>query len=530
MISTDFGTSQVGQTREVLMGATPKLRAHSRTALRRDLRPFDGSISRPGSGALNAHLKATPPFTARPRKGTRIPLEIASAAMRGVDAFLTTLVCIAILELRGTAFFSATVTSLLPYILAGSAALGAIALSGAWRTEYRMVHPWSCMRVSMALAATILPVALADYVLGVPQIGVTAAALWAVLSLAHVLYSLVIYHLTKAGRLSENVVIVGATENARRLIARNEDSRALNIVGVFDDRLARAPTDIAGVPVLGTLKDLMDWDLLPEMDRIVVTVTSDARDRVRNLVDRLRVLPQRVVLLLDLAGFDPETESLDQIARSPAAYISGAPVNLRHAIVKRLSDIVISAGLLVAFAPVMVTIALAVWMEDRGPIFFRQKRHGFNNQVIRVWKFRSMRPDRISEERMVAQTFAGDTRITRVGSFIRRTSLDELPQLWNVLMGQMSIVGPRPHAVGMTTEQTEVHAIVRAYAHRHRVKPGITGWAQINGSRGPVHTKEEVRERVRLDLEYVNRGSLLFDLYIMLMTAPCLLGDRSNAR
>ena len=125
---------------------------------------------------------------------------------------------------------------------------------------------------------------------------------------------------------------------------------------------------------------------------------------------------------------------------------------------------------------------------------------------------------------------ANDPRVTKVGSFIRKTSLDELPQLLNVIAGEMSLVGPRPHAIGMTTEEDEVQTIVGDYAHRHRVKPGITGWAQINGSRGPVHTKTEVRDRVRLDMEYVNRSSFWFDLYIMLMTAPCLLGDARRDR
>ncbi|MEO1641808.1 MAG: sugar transferase, partial [Pseudomonadota bacterium] len=133
-------------------------------------------------------------------------------------------------------------------------------------------------------------------------------------------------------------------------------------------------------------------------------------------------------------------------------------------------------------------------------------------------------------EKMSQQTLRDDPRVTRVGRIIRKTSIDELPQLLNVLKGEMSIVGPRPHAVGMTTEQTAVQAIVGDYAHRHRVKPGITGWAQINGSRGPVHTKQEVRDRVRLDMEYVNRSSFWFDLYIMVMTAPCLLGDAKRDR
>jgi lipopolysaccharide/colanic/teichoic acid biosynthesis glycosyltransferase len=162
-------------------------------------------------------------------------------------------------------------------------------------------------------------------------------------------------------------------------------------------------------------------------------------------------------------------------------------------------------------------------------VFFRQRRHGFNNEIIKVWKFRSMRPS-TEGEAIERQVGAGDDRVTRIGRFIRKTSIDELPQLFNVLAGEMSIVGPRPHAVGMRTGDVESHLLVAEYAHRHRVKPGITGWAQINGSRGPVHTPEEVRERVRLDIEYIDRTSFWFDLMIMIRTAPAFLGDKDNTR
>lgn len=336
--------------------------------------------------------------------------------------------------------------------------------------------------------------------------------------------------LRRRGLFSETAILVGATDNARRLIAGNARSRELDIVGVFDDRTSRAPSDIEGVPVIGAIDDLLGWDQLPHIDRIIVSVTSDARGRVRGLIERLRILPQRVVLLLDLDGFGSEKQTLAQIARSPAAYVCGAPEDLRRAIVKRCGDIFFALTLLVVFAPVLLGVAIAIRLDSPGPILFRQRRHGFNNRIIRVWKFRSMRDDPRAEYAMTAQATADDPRITRVGQLIRSTSLDELPQLVNVLMGEMSIVGPRPHALGMTAESTEVHAIVADYAHRHRVKPGITGWAQIKGSRGPVHTKAEVRERIRLDLEYVNRSSFWLDLYIMFMTAPCLFGDRQNAR
>jgi lipopolysaccharide/colanic/teichoic acid biosynthesis glycosyltransferase len=163
-------------------------------------------------------------------------------------------------------------------------------------------------------------------------------------------------------------------------------------------------------------------------------------------------------------------------------------------------------------------------------VFFRQKRHGFNNEIIRVWKFRTMRPDKRAEEGIIRQTTHNDPRITRIGGFLRMTSLDELPQLLNVLKGEMSIVGPRPHAVGMTAGSIQVTRTVGDYAHRHRMKPGMTGWAQINGSRGPCHTPDEVRERVRLDMDYVKTASIWLDAWIVIKTVPCLLGDRTRAR
>jgi Undecaprenyl-phosphate glucose phosphotransferase len=353
---------------------------------------------------------------------------------------------------------------------------------------------------------------------------------WLTLNLIHVGALLIGRHLVRAGLISENVVIVGATPNARRLIDRNAGSNELNIVGIFDDRLTRAPKNLAGAPILGQLDDLFAWDRLPEIDRIVVTVTSDARDRVRDMIDRLRILPQRVVLLLDLEGFDPETESLAEIAHSPAAYVSGRPHNSRRAMSKRIFDLLVASGMLILLSPSLALLAVAIKLESNGPAIFRQKRHGFNNQIINVWKFRSMRDDPNAAEHMTQQTVADDPRITRIGRFIRQTSIDELPQLINVIKGEMSLVGPRPHAVGMTTEEQEVQSLVGDYAHRHRVKPGITGWAQINGSRGPVHTKDLVRERVRLDMEYVNRSSLWFDLYIILMTVPRLFGDAATVR
>jgi polysaccharide biosynthesis protein PslA len=323
--------------------------------------------------------------------------------------------------------------------------------------------------------------------------------------------------------------VVGATGAAERLIAAALKSREVNILGVFDDRAARRPKDLRGVPVLGGSEALLGHRVLPYVDRIVITVPAKAGERVRQLVERLRVLPNEIVLLLDGADPASEAEAIDRIADVPLARISGPPSDHGKALAKRVQDLAVGALALLLAAPVMAAIAVAIRLDSPGPALFRQRRHGFNNEEIVVWKFRSMRVE-AADATASRQITADDDRVTRVGRFIRRTSLDELPQILNVLKGEMSLVGPRPHAVGMKTGDVESARLVAEYAHRHRMKPGMTGWAAINGSRGPVDTPELVRRRVALDVEYIERQSFWFDLYIMAMTIPCLLGDSEAVR
>lgn len=466
----------------------------------------------------------------------RIPLSRAhmQTALKGADILVSALIIALFLDLSGTGFLSATVYQILPFVMIPIIANWGLRAASAYGLAQKKQAIDQILTTAYGTGLPLVGLGLLSqwiYSASATQWVMSAIYVtWLTLNLIHLVALLIGRHLVRAGLISENVVIVGATPNARRLIDRNAGSRELNIVGIFDDRLTRAPKNLAGAPILGQLDDLFAWDRLPEIDRIVVTVTSDARDRVRDMVDRLRVLPQRVVLLLDLEGFDPETESLAEIAHSPAAYVSGRPHNSRRAMSKRIFDLVLASGMVVLLSPLLALLAVAIKLESNGPAIFRQKRHGFNNQIINVWKFRSMRDDPNAGEHMTQQTVADDPRITRIGRFIRQTSIDELPQLINVIKGEMSLVGPRPHAVGMTTEEQEVQSLVGDYAHRHRAKPGITGWAQINGSRGPVHTKDLVRERVRLDMEYVNRSSLWFDLYIILMTVPRLFGDAATVR
>lgn len=350
------------------------------------------------------------------------------------------------------------------------------------------------------------------------------------MTLLHIIYAGFIEHWAKAGRLARNVVLVGATANARKLIAANKGSGTVNVVGIFDDRKARSPSQLAGTPYLGDTDDLFNWGTLPDVDRIVLTVTQKAEDRVRVLLTKLRALPQPVCLLLDIDHFDPDTTSLEDVVGVQAARMSGVEERVGHLIAKRLQDLVFGSIMFVALLPVMLVIGLAVRLESPGPAIFRQKREGFNGRMITVYKFRSMRHAPERDSRAVRQVEFDDPRVTRLGGFLRRTSLDELPQLWNVLGGEMSLVGPRPHAPGMRTGGTETSKLVAEYAHRHRVKPGITGWAQINGSRGPLHSPEAARERIRWDIDYIARANFWFDLMIMLRTLPALLGDKINIR
>lgn len=268
---------------------------------------------------------------------------------------------------------------------------------------------------------------------------------------------------------------------------------------------------------------------MPYVDRIVITVPAGARERVHALLERLKVLPNEITLLLDREGQAGEADAIDRIANIPLTRISGAEIDQGKAVAKRAQDVIIALIALFVAAPIMLMVALAIKLDSPGPVFFRQRRHGFNNEEIVVWKFRSMRTES-ADAKAARQISADDDRVTKVGKFIRKTSLDELPQLINVLTGEMSLVGPRPHAIGMKTGEVESSRLVAEYAHRHRMKPGMTGWAAINGSRGAVDTPELVRRRVALDVEYIERQSFWLDLYIMFMTVPCLLGDSETVR
>ncbi len=318
------------------------------------------------------------------------------------------------------------------------------------------------------------------------------------------------------GRLTRNLVVVGAGEHGQRLIEHltRHGNTAERVIGVFDDRHSRVPEYVSGFPVLGSVNDLLTFARSSPIDQVIVALPWDAENRLLAWMKKLRSLPVDVRLCPDMIGFHLPHRQVTHVGGVPMLNVFDKPLAGWNYIVKSMEDRVLAAAILVVIMPLLLLIAALIKLDSRGPVLFRQKRYGLNNEVIEVFKFRSMYIDRC-EDRAVTQATRHDPRVTRIGRILRRTSLDELPQFLNVLMGTMSIVGPRPHAIAHNEQYSR---LIDEYLARHRVKPGITGWAQVNGLRGETETLEKMEQRVRYDLYYIENWSLLFDIRIILRT------------
>lgn len=327
----------------------------------------------------------------------------------------------------------------------------------------------------------------------------------------------VIRRYARSGVLVRNMAIIGASGQARHLVSRlrQQDVPWKRIVGIFDDRRTRISHEIEGFPVLGNLDDLVAYVRRGLIQDVVITLPWSADARLVTIISKLRALPVHIYLGSDLIGYHFPRHREQMLEGVPVVEIASTPLAGWSGLVKSIEDKVIAGILVVLLSPLLLGIALAVRLDSPGPIIFRQRRYGFNNEVIIVYKFRSMYHNRPPEQG-VPQATRKDPRITRVGSILRRTSLDELPQLFNVLQGKMSLIGPRPHAV----EHNEQFAkLIGGYHGRHKVKPGITGWAQVNGFRGETDTLEKMRLRVEHDIFYIENWSIWLDIKILFLTA-----------
>lgn len=332
------------------------------------------------------------------------------------------------------------------------------------------------------------------------------------------------------GTMERRAIIVGGGSNAESLI-RSIEAQPFNdirICGIFDDRDdTRSPPVVAGYPKLGTIAELTTFARIARIDMLIVSLPISAEKRVLSLLKKLWVLPVDIRLSAHSAELKFRPRSYSYIGAVPMLDIFDRPINDWDSVAKRAFDIVFSLVGIVLFSPVMLATAIAIKLDSPGPVFFRQKRHGFNNEVIEVYKFRSMYADQ-SDPTAKKTVTRNDPRVTRVGRFIRKTSIDELPQFFNALTGSLSLVGPRPHAVAAQSHNLLYTEVVDGYFARHKVKPGVTGWAQINGWRGEMDTDEKIRRRTELDLYYIENWSLWFDLKILLLT-PIRLLNTENA-
>ncbi len=341
----------------------------------------------------------------------------------------------------------------------------------------------------------------------------------AALSVTRLLFSRWVTRQARDGRFASRTVIVGAGEHGQRLAAHlkaHGDPR-IRIVGFVDDRKERIPPRPEGHRLLGDTRYLIRLIQMGLVDQVFVALPWSAESRLLTLIHELATTPVQIRLAPDLVGFELTDRTFTQVARLPMLHVFDRPISGWSRVAKAIEDWVLAAICCLFVGPLMLMIALAVRLDSRGPALFKQTRYGFNNNLIEVWKFRTMYVD-MADQAGEVQATPDDHRVTRVGGFLRRSSLDELPQLFNVLRGDMSMVGPRPHAVDTRTEGQLFEEVVDRYAARHKVKPGITGWAQVNGFRGAADTVDKIKQRVELDLYYIDNWSIWLDLEILLRT------------
>ena len=319
-------------------------------------------------------------------------------------------------------------------------------------------------------------------------------------------------------------VVIGAGELGVKVAhaLRENQMQGIDFVGYFDDRNLDRVHPQAAAQRLGGLRDVAPYILAHGIKDAFITLPLGSQPRIIALLESLQGTTASVFFVPDVFGISIIQGRLQDMNGVPVVGICETPFKGTNELAKRVSDVVLATLILVLISPLLLLVALGVKLSSPGPVIFKQRRNGLDGGEIVVYKFRSMRAQ--DDGQVVPQATQGDPRTTRFGAFIRRTSLDELPQFVNVLQGRMSIVGPRPHAVAHNEQYRQ---LIKAYMVRYKVKPGITGWAQVNGLRGETATLDMMRARVEYDLEYLRNWSIGLDLQIILRTLKLVLFDRN---
>jgi Undecaprenyl-phosphate glucose phosphotransferase len=311
-----------------------------------------------------------------------------------------------------------------------------------------------------------------------------------------------------AGLLAQRIAVIGDPAISARLLARLGEGDDYRVIGLFNDQ----PGPLGSQAFQKSASDLLEISKQTPVDGIVVALPLSEAERIAQIRTAVASIVADIYLVSDALWLPESRRSSEHLLMAIER-----PLKDWRALQKLLLDQVIAMMALVTLLPLLLAIAVLIKLDSPGPVFFRQPRIGFNNQVFRIYKFRTMY-HHMADLLADCQTTRGDARITRLGKWLRRFSIDELPQLLNVLQGNMSLVGPRPHAPNTKAAGKLFEVVVPGYAARHRVKPGITGWAQVNGWRGETQTTEQIRKRVELDLEYIQNWSVGLDLKILMLT------------
>jgi putative colanic acid biosynthesis UDP-glucose lipid carrier transferase len=329
------------------------------------------------------------------------------------------------------------------------------------------------------------------------------------------------WHALKPTARRSTVVVGAGTLGVKvvRALVGSEDI-GVDFIGYFDDRAGGRLHDQAVPRLLGGLRDVAGYVLAHNVREVFITLPLGSQPRIVELLEQLQGTTASLFFVPDVFGIGIIQGRLRDIKGVPVVGLLETPFTGTNRLVKRISDIVLALIILVLISPILLAVAIGVKLSSSGPAIFKQRRHGLEGEEIVVYKFRSMRT--MEDGTTFRQATKDDPRVTKFGAFIRRTSLDELPQFFNVLQGRMSIVGPRPHPIAANEEYRR---FIKAYTVRHKVKPGITGWAQVNGYRGETDTLDKMRSRVDFDLEYLRNWSLGLDLQIIARTIRLVFFD-----
>ncbi len=318
-----------------------------------------------------------------------------------------------------------------------------------------------------------------------------------------------------ADSYEQKSIIIGATPGGVALAREIEQNKhiGMKLVGMFDDRSTeRLPNELPQ-PIRGSINDALEMAKERNFRHVYVALPMEASKRIKEIVSYFSDSTARVYIVPDFFTYDLIQSRWRNVGRIPTLSIYDTPFYGFSTFIKRVEDVIVASIILALISPILLAVAIGVKTSSPGPIIFKQYRYGMDGKKIKVWKFRSMKV--MDNGATVKQATKDDPRVTKFGAFIRRTSLDELPQFINVLQGRMSIVGPRPHAVA---HNEEYRSLVDKYMLRHKVKPGITGWAQVNGYRGETDTIDKMAKRVEYDLFYIRSWSLWLDIKIIFMT------------